>query len=119
MKKLFVVCPCFNEEVVLEAFAGRLSKALQQIMAADPAGVQAHVLLVDDGSRDRTWDVIRSMRSTPGGARLSALRLARNFGHQAAICAGLDHLIGPLGCGDEDTVTLAPSRLATSTGSAR
>jgi len=109
MKKLFIVCPCFNEEEVLGTFAGRLTQALQRIVAAGPDGLEAHVLLVDDGSRDRTWEVIRSLRSTPGSVRLSALRLARNFGHQAAICAGLDHLIGPLGCGDEDTVIIMDS----------
>jgi glycosyltransferase involved in cell wall biosynthesis len=109
MKKLFVVCPCFNEEEVLATFTARLVRALEPLASAEPGGLEAHVLLVDDGSRDRTWDVIRSLRSTPGGARLSALRLARNFGHQSAICAGLDHLLGPLGCSDADTVVIMDS----------
>jgi len=109
VRKLFVVCPCFNEEEGLVAFSARLAGALAGITAAEPDGLAAHVLLVDDGSRDRTWEVIRSLRSAPGGPRLSALRLSRNFGHQAAICAGLDHLIGPLGCGDEDTVIIMDS----------
>lgn len=109
MKKLFVVCPCFNEQEVLGAFAARLTRALEGIAAAEPEGLETHVLLVDDGSRDSTWDIIRTLRSVPGGTRLSALRLARNFGHQSAICAGLDHLIGPLACGDDDTVIIMDS----------
>lgn len=109
MKKLIIVCPCFNEAEVLGTFAARLMRALDALAAAEPGGLETHVLLVDDGSRDRTWDVIRKLRATPGGPRVSALRLARNFGHQSAICAGLDNLIGSLGCGDEDTVIIMDS----------
>jgi dolichol-phosphate mannosyltransferase len=112
MKRLFVVSPCFNEEEVLGTFTGRLTKALESLAAAEPGGLEARILLVDDGSRDRTWEVIRSLRDRAGSAgtvRLSGLRLARNFGHQSAICAGLDHLLGPLGCTDEDTVVIMDS----------
>jgi glycosyltransferase involved in cell wall biosynthesis len=50
--------------------------------------MRAQVVLVDDGSRDGTWNVIRSSHEAGGAVTVSGVRLSRNFGHQGAICAG-------------------------------
>ena len=109
MKQLFVVCPCFNEEAALGVFANRLSGVLQGLEAAKDRSLTVRVLFVDDGSKDGTWDVIRSLKSGAGPVLVSAVRLSRNFGHQAAVCAGLDCVMGELGCADEDTVVIMDS----------
>src|SRR5436309_80826 len=109
MRQLFVVCPCFNEEAVLGTFAARLTGVLQELASAESEPLAVRVLFVDDGSRDGTWELIRSLKLDSKRVLVSALRLSRNFGHQAAICAGLDHLMEHLGCGDDDTVVIMDS----------
>ena len=74
---LSVVVPVFNEEATLPELHRRLTAVL------GPLGPH-EIVYVDDGSRDRSWELLREL----GGARL--VRLSRNFGHQAAISAGLD-----------------------------
>jgi len=113
MRQIFVVCPCFNEEAVLGAFAGQLVRVLNDLTSAPaPTGSepqQARVVFVDDGSRDGTWEVIRSLQEGNEGVAVSGVRLSRNFGHQSAICAGLDHVMADLGCGEADTVIIMDS----------
>ena len=64
--KLFVVCPCFNEEVVLATFAAHLIRVLNDLTSV-PASTgsepfRVRVVFVDDGSRDGTWNVILSLK---------------------------------------------------------
>ena len=80
---LTVVIPAYNEELNLRHVAAALSGTL------DPAGIEYRLLFVDDGSRDRTSEVVRELAE--GDARIGGLRLSRNFGHQAAVTAGLEH----------------------------
>ena len=113
MKQLFVVCPCFNEEVVLATFAAHLIRVLNDLTSVPPSTgsepFRARVVFVDDGSRDGTWNVIRSLKEGSPGVVVSGVRLSRNFGHQGAICAGLDHVMTELGCGEADTVIIMDS----------
>lgn len=84
--EISVVVPLFNEEANLPELYRRLHKTL----AALPGGFE--LVLVDDGSRDRTPDILAELhRLDP---RVTAIFLSRNFGHQAAICAGIDHARG-------------------------
>lgn len=76
-----VVAPVFNEELVLPEFFSRVAKAAQEW------GQPHEVILVDDGSSDGSWEAIRRFHSLD--PRWKAVRLGRNFGHQAAISAGL------------------------------
>ena len=78
---LSVVAPIYNEEATLEELHRRLAAALA------PLGPH-EIVLVDDGSRDRSWEVME--RLADGDAHVHLVRLSRNFGHQAAITAGLD-----------------------------
>jgi glycosyltransferase involved in cell wall biosynthesis len=85
---LSVVVPCYNEEAVLGETHRRLTAALERL----PEGAGFEIVYVDDGSRDRTPLILREL--TGRDARVRALRLSRNFGHQIAVTAGLEHARG-------------------------
>lgn len=83
---LSLIIPIFNEEAVLPLLVGRLEDVLRRM------DCDAEVLLIDDGSRDRTLALARDIaRADP---RYRVLAFTRNFGHQAAITAGLDFASG-------------------------
>jgi glycosyltransferase involved in cell wall biosynthesis len=84
MPQLTVVVPAHNEEAVLEDFHRRLAAALDQLP------LESAVLYVDDGSTDRTWATIEGLLARD--RRVRALKLSRNFGKEAALTAGLDHV---------------------------
>jgi glycosyltransferase involved in cell wall biosynthesis len=83
VKKISIVAPCFNEEEGLGKFIVRLEQAVLHV-----PGVAFTILLVDDGSSDATWELIRA-RGEYGRVPLVGVRLTRNFGHQNAIWAGM------------------------------
>jgi dolichol-phosphate mannosyltransferase len=76
-----VVAPCYNEQEVLPEFLRRVGAVL------DAAGGTAEIVLVDDGSRDRTWEVMKA--AAAADPRVVAVHLMRNHGHQLALTAGL------------------------------
>jgi polyisoprenyl-phosphate glycosyltransferase len=78
---LSVVAPCYNEQDALPEFLRRIGAAL------DAAGGVCEVVLVDDGSRDRTWEMMT--QAAAADSRVVAVRLMRNHGHQLALTAGL------------------------------
>jgi dolichol-phosphate mannosyltransferase len=84
--RLCVVIPAFNEEAVLE----RTGKALAASL--DALDAEWSVLFVNDGSRDRSARVLEQLHRADG--RFGYLLLSRNFGHQAALTAGLDYADG-------------------------
>lgn len=77
-----VIVPLYNEELVIQETYRRL----QQVM--ELAGEPYEIILVNDGSKDRTLELARAIRS--GDQRVKLLSFSRNFGHQAAITAGMD-----------------------------
>jgi glycosyltransferase involved in cell wall biosynthesis len=81
---LSVVAPMHDEEDMVGAFHTRTVAALD--------GVDFELILVDDGSRDRTGERLRALATTDD--RVKLVTLSRNFGHQAAISAGLEHARG-------------------------
>jgi glycosyltransferase involved in cell wall biosynthesis len=83
---LSVVAPLFNEE----ANAALLVQRIMQAVAAIPGGFE--IILVDDGSSDRTWQVMQQLAAQH--PCVLGLRLSRNFGHQNALLAGLRHAQG-------------------------
>jgi len=86
--KISVVVPCYNEEAVLEKLFERVERA------AEGWRDDYEVVLIDDGSTDTTWSMLLSFhRRNP---RWRAVRLARNFGHQTALRAGLHAVSGDL-----------------------
>jgi glycosyltransferase involved in cell wall biosynthesis len=83
---LSVVVPCANEEEVLSETHRRLTSALAEI------GLEFEILYVDDGSTDATMEQLRKIGRVDPRARV--LSLSRNFGHQVAITAGMEHAAG-------------------------
>jgi len=76
-----VVLPAHDEETAIPELASRLGRVL------DTLPQESEIIFVDDGSRDATWARMRD--AAAHDARVRALRLSRNFGHQAALSAGL------------------------------
>lgn len=88
MNKLYVVVPCYNEEAVLPETSARLKQKLDELKTAGTIAPDSRVLFVNDGSRDRTWELISQLhRQEPSS--FSGLALSRNRGHQNALLAGL------------------------------
>ena len=83
MTALSIVVPCFNEEECIAALHERLTSA-----ARTSAGDDYELVLVNDGSRDGTWEMLRALAARD--PRLVAVNLSRNHGHQLALTAGLD-----------------------------
>jgi dolichol-phosphate mannosyltransferase len=86
MAHVSLVVPCYNEEGVLLELFRRLDSSLG--MWKDTW----EVILVDDGSRDRTWEILTA--KARADARYKVLSFARNFGHQTAVSAGIYHASG-------------------------
>ncbi len=85
--KLAIVVPCYNEEAALPATLARLRELLTRLRMDGLVHSDSNLLFVDDGSRDRTWELLRSACAADG--RVRAVRLSRNCGHQRALLAGL------------------------------
>jgi dolichol-phosphate mannosyltransferase len=86
-KLLSIVLPCFDEEAVLPETHRRISGCLERL-----DGVAAEILYVDDGSSDMTATILDELARTD--PRVRVLHLSRNFGHQMAITAGIEHAAG-------------------------
>ena len=85
---LAVVVPCYNEEAVLPETLRRLSGLLAGLIADRLVAPQSYLLLVDDGSKDRTWELIAAAHDT-AATPVRGIKLAHNAGHQSALLAGL------------------------------
>jgi dolichol-phosphate mannosyltransferase len=83
MPDLSIVVPCFNEEACLNALYERLTAAARAAVGAD-----YEIVLVNDGSRDRSWSMMRGLAERD--VHVVAVNLSRNHGHQLALTAGLD-----------------------------
>jgi dolichol-phosphate mannosyltransferase len=83
---LSVVAPCFNEEGVLHELYRRISQVL------DDSVETWELVLVNDGSRDRTPEIMRELHAKD--ERVKVVDFARNFGHQIAVTAGMDYAQG-------------------------
>jgi len=82
--RIAILTPCYNEEMALPSYFDTVTRVLFQ-----RADIEYHVLLIDDGSIDRTWELICDACAT--SPRFRGLRLSRNFGEHAALTAGFDH----------------------------
>jgi dolichol-phosphate mannosyltransferase len=85
--RLSIGIPVFNEEAVVPELLARLLPVVSTL----PGGPH-EVIFVDDGSSDRTRELLKEAARRDG--RLKVVALSRNFGHQAAFCAALDHATG-------------------------
>ena len=87
MDRLAIVIPCYNEEEMLPISLPRLTEFLSALMSRDKISKDSYLLLVDDGSKDKTWDQLREWHEKSDMVR--ALKLARNTGHQNALFSGM------------------------------
>ena len=83
---LYIVVPCYNEEEVLRETNSRLTALLRRLVDEGKVSADSRVMYVNDGSRDRTWELIRQFHDE-GPVR--GVNLAGNVGHQHALLAGM------------------------------
>lgn len=86
MKKpiLYIVVPCYNEEDCLDETARQLSKKIKSLVDARKISQDSKIVFIDDGSKDKTWNLISHNKQSVIG-----IKLAHNRGHQNALLAGL------------------------------
>ncbi len=87
--KLAIVVPCFNEEETLPSSITRLKEVLDELISSDVVGENSFIYFVDDGSKDKTWEILENAHSSAPN-HIKALKFTRNFGNQRAIIAGLE-----------------------------
>ncbi len=85
--RLFIIIPCYNEEEVLPITAPMFREKLRTLTAAGKISEDSRVLFVNDGSKDRTWDIIRELAASD--EHYIGICQSRNRGHQNAVLAGL------------------------------
>jgi polyisoprenyl-phosphate glycosyltransferase len=81
-----IILPCFNEEDNLNELYSKVSSVMNFV------GAEYEMIFVDDGSNDNSLAILTDLCAVDG--KIKVLELSRNFGHQAAICAGLDYAQG-------------------------
>ncbi|MBQ6336292.1 MAG: glycosyltransferase family 2 protein [Ruminococcus sp.] len=87
MTKLYIAVPCYNEEEVLPDSAEKLRVKLRNMMDEGKIDYDSRIVFIDDGSKDKTWELIRGLHETD--TIFSGIKLSRNRGHQNALMCGL------------------------------
>lgn len=87
MDSLYIVVPCYNEQEVLRETTKRLIDKLNRMIAEGLVSQDSRIMYVDDGSKDRTWQIVEELHE--GDPRVLGVKLSRNRGHQNALLAGL------------------------------
>lgn len=88
MDRLAIVVPCYNEEEVLKIASQALREALEDLAGKGKIAPDSFILFVNDGSRDRTWELIEEEHAAHSD-KVRGVKLAANVGHQFALTAGL------------------------------
>lgn len=86
---LYIVIPCYNEQEVLPVTAPMFLEKINSLIAQGLCSEESKVLFVNDGSKDKTWEIICELAKT--NDRFKGITLSRNRGHQNALLAGLMH----------------------------
>ena len=84
---LYLVIPCYNEEAVLHETGTRLLEKITTMMKDNIISIESKILFVNDGSKDKTWEIITELHNKNN--IFSGVNLSRNKGHQNALLAGL------------------------------
>ena len=84
---LYIVVPCYNEEAVLPETQKELGNKLSDMISTGAISEESRIVFVDDGSKDRTWELIEKYHSE--NYKIGGVKLAHNRGHQFAVLAGL------------------------------
>ena len=87
MIKLYLAIPCYNEEAVLRDSAAKLLRKYETMMTEHKITFDSRIVFIDDGSRDRTWQIIEELHGE--NPVFQGIKLTRNRGHQNALLCGL------------------------------
>lgn len=87
LPKLAIIMPCYNEEEVFPQTVKVIGTLLDDLIAAEKVSPKSRICFVNDGSKDRTWELIK--KAARKNKRIAGISLSRNFGHQKAIIAGM------------------------------
>lgn len=87
MKNIWLVIPCYNEEAVLVETAKQLKKIMERLISLDKISNASRIVFVNDGSKDRTWEIINTLHNQD--ELFAGINLSKNRGHQNALLAGL------------------------------
>ena len=90
LPKIYFVIPCYNEEEMLPFTIQKMGEKLQSLIEKELISDKSKVVFVDDGSRDRTWDLIKAAAEDE---RFLGVKLSRNCGHQNALMAGMSYAV--------------------------
>lgn len=88
--KLAIIVPCYNEEEILPKSINKLSNLLKSMIDEDLCDSSSRLLFVDDGSKDKTWQIIEE--TSKKKELVAGVKLSRNYGHQNALIAGLSNI---------------------------
>ena len=107
--KLYIIIPCYNEEQVLPITSKMFLDELNDLIRKEKIGDDSRILFVNDGSKDRTWEIIRELSEQD--PHFIGISQSRNRGHQNAVLAGLmeakDHcdITISIDCDGQDDIT--------------
>lgn len=109
LPRLYIVIPCYNEEKVLPKTAPMFLKELNLLIKKEKIAENSRILFVNDGSKDKTWDIIKSLARED--EHFEGIAQSRNRGHQNAVLAGLMEVRGKcdisisIDCDGQDDIT--------------
>ena len=86
--KLAIIIPCYNEELVVKSTVETLLNVLDGIIKKDKISKESYIYLIDDGSKDNTWNIIEELHKKYG-SKVKGTKFIRNYGNQKALIAGL------------------------------
>lgn len=87
MTKLYIAVPCYNEEEALPDSSQKLLDKLNLMIAQGKISEDSRIVFIDDGSKDRTWEIIKKLHQQ--NEMYQGIKLSRNRGHQNALLCGL------------------------------
>lgn len=90
-KVLTIVVPCYDEQEVLHETSKLLKNIIDDLIEQNKISVNSKILFVNDGSKDKTWEIIEQLQTQE--KVFTGIRLSRNFGHQNAVMAGLSRAV--------------------------
>ena len=86
--QLAIIIPCYNEELCLASTAEKLTEVICDLISKEKIKDNSYIYLVDDGSKDNTWNIIEELHSKNN--LIKGVKFIRNFGNQKALMAGLE-----------------------------
>lgn len=90
-KTLYILAPCYNEEVVLPLTSKIFLDKINSLISENKISEHSRVAFVDDGSTDRTWEIIEGLHELD--SRFVGIKLSRNRGHQNALLGGMSTIV--------------------------